>query len=446
VTSNTTQAEAGSAVVEEAVQATRSSSEDSAGAFPTDTLPPRVKDFVEECAKSLPVPPDLIALPALVTVGAAIGNSRIVTLKDGWDESASIYGAIVADVGAMKSPALAKAVEPLQRGESHSRRTWTSDTTVERLGELLAENPRGLLNVRDELAAWVKSMNQYKGGRGADRQFYLSAWSSAPINVDRKGGMVGSSRIQVPRPFLSVIGCLPPDVLPQLLEPNGQQDGFIERLLFAWPESVPVRWTDDVITPATRKAYEELIATLLTLEEARQDKSTPLQLRLTREAQARFEEWVNSHGQEMDSPSLSPALKVFYAKLRGYCARLALIHALATDPQAKEIGETSVLAAAAQVDNFKAQASKVADRLCRFVGVGTPIERCKEAIRRKLRGGQRLKKREIQRCTNYDRKVFLQAFEALRRPELIEELDGTYHLRTDKPTTDTTDNGRGGKE
>src|SRR2546426_5105668 len=39
-------------------------------------------------------------------------------------------------------------------------RTWTADTTVERLAGLLTENPRGLLLLRDELSAWVKSMNR----------------------------------------------------------------------------------------------------------------------------------------------------------------------------------------------------------------------------------------------------------------------------------------------
>ena len=92
------------------------------------------------------------------------------------------------------------------------------------------------------------------------------------------------------------------------------------------------------------------------------------------------------------------------------------------------------------MDYFKAQAAKVADRLCPSVGVGIPVERCKEAIKRKLRGSQRLKKREIQRRTNYHAKVFNQAFEALLRPELIKEPDDTYHLA---PTTDTTDNGKG---
>ena len=54
---------------------------------------------------------------------------------------------------------------------------------------VLEDNPRGLLMVQDEGVAWVRSMGQYKGGRGNDRQFWLSAWSgkacSRPRNRSR---------------------------------------------------------------------------------------------------------------------------------------------------------------------------------------------------------------------------------------------------------------------
>src|SRR5215472_5257248 len=440
VTSNTTQVEAGSAVVVEPDQAFGSSSEDTGGGFPTDTLPPRVKDFVEECAASLPVAPDLVALPVLVAVGTAIGNTRSIRLKDDWTEPASLYGTIIADTGSMKSPALQAALQPILDAQaSGKKRLWTSDPTVEQLGVLLQHHPRGLLLFRDELTGWVSSLNQYRGGRGSDRQFYLSAYSGTPITVDRKLSEV----IIVPRPFVSVVGAIQPSLLHHLDGREGDEDGFMQRLLFAFPESVPGRWSGKEVTAQVKQAYAELVSELLNLE---WDNRTPTLLPLTSTAQTLFSQWVNDLYKEMESPDLQPPLRGFYAKLKGSCARLALIHGLARDPGATAIDEGSVMAAAAQVDYFKAQAAKVVDRLCRCVGVGTPLERCKEAIRRKLRGSQRCKKREIQRCTNYDAKVFNQAFEALSTPELIKEPDDTYHLRTDIPTTDTTDNGNGGKE
>ena len=51
-----------------------------------------------------------------------------------------------------------------------------------------------------------------------------------------------------------------------------------------------------------------------------------------------YTEFHDMHCQETEDPALSPMLRGFYAKLKGYCARLALIHAICTNPNAVEIG------------------------------------------------------------------------------------------------------------
>ena len=50
------------------------------------------------------------------------------------------------------------------------RRYKTNDPTVEKLGELLRENPGGLLYMRDELVGLIASWD--KSGREGDRQFF----------------------------------------------------------------------------------------------------------------------------------------------------------------------------------------------------------------------------------------------------------------------------------
>jgi hypothetical protein len=50
------------------------------------------------------------------------------------------------------------------------------DTSTEELQRLLAENPRGLLYVRDELVGWLGGFDRY-GMRGADRAFYVETWN-----------------------------------------------------------------------------------------------------------------------------------------------------------------------------------------------------------------------------------------------------------------------------
>jgi len=78
--------------------------------FPAGALPRACQVLVEEAAAAIGCPPDVVALPMLVFLGSAIGNSRVLKLKAGWEESATIYGAVIADPGEKKTPALKVAL------------------------------------------------------------------------------------------------------------------------------------------------------------------------------------------------------------------------------------------------------------------------------------------------------------------------------------------------
>jgi hypothetical protein len=336
--------------------------------FPLETLPPILRQYVIEQAAALPVPIDLIAIPALVVASAAIGRTRDIELKPGWIEHVSIYAAIVSTTGSLKTPALSKTTEPLRKRHRQYldeykkrlqqyeadlaayskalnayksdkageipvkptppvlRRTWTADVTIEKLAAILAENPRGLVILRDELTAWVRGMNQYRGGKGADKQFYLSAWSGTPVAVDRQG----KEGVFISRPFLSVAGCITPDGLADLNDESSGEDGFIQRLLFAYPEPVKTRWSEAMVSPRTQEAYCDLFEALQDLTmvtDGLSGEERPLTLTLTPEAKALFVQWHDDHCQQAEC-STAPFLPGVYSKLKGYCARLALIHGL----------------------------------------------------------------------------------------------------------------------
>ena len=53
------------------------------------------------------------------------------------------------------------------------RRYKTEDATVEKISEILLENPRGILVHRDELSGWLRNLD--KQGREGDRSFYLES-------------------------------------------------------------------------------------------------------------------------------------------------------------------------------------------------------------------------------------------------------------------------------
>ena len=400
------------------------------GGFPVETIPEPARTFIEKVAIALPVPPDLVALPVLATVAGAIGNARAVEIKKGWVEPAALYGAIVGEPGVMKSPALSHAVEPLLRAQSKTRRTWTSDTTVEKLAELLRDHPRGLLLYRDELSGWIGGMNQYKQGHGADRQFYLTAWGGNPYTVDRK---TNKQEITLLRPFIGVIGSIQPDIVPQLYD-RKRDDGFIQRILFAWPDPIPIRMTDTEISSEVKDTYAGLISQLLALE---MNDGCPVLLQLDRDAFKRFRQWHDSQMAELGDES--PLFDGFLSKLKGYCARLALLNALMRNVEALTVPLECVEAAIEQVDYFTGQAMKV----CRSVGVGKaakgdPVKGCVEEMCRKMFLNGIDNKHLLQKNSQYDAATFNAAWDRIEKSKTVFQDLFSLGSCTDKPTPTLT--------
>ncbi len=376
--------------------------------FPLEALPDCFRRYSEEAAFAVGCPVDYVAVFLLALAGGTIGATRRISLKKDWTEGAGLYNAVVGSPAAKKSPALEKAGrfvyelanklreshhatladfseelsayevnlqhwkqevkkaaggnaetpggKPAEPEEPPMRRLYTADATVEALAELIEQNPRGIMLIRDELTAWVKSLNQYKSGRGADRQFFLSCWSNAPAPVDRKG----KKPIFLPRPFLSVCGCIPPDVLNDLLDEENRADGFVDRILFSYPESVDQSWTDaeisDEATRTVRQCFEKLS------ELAFDEDGEPVLLALDSVARATFVRWYNTHYAELNLPEFPEALQGPWGKMPGQCTRLILIiHCVhqATEGAGKLVDEQSVLAGIVLADYFKNHCKKV---------------------------------------------------------------------------------------
>src|SRR5262249_27496519 len=114
------------------------------------------------------------------------------------------------------------------------RRINVDDATMEVLPLILADNPRGLIMVRDELSALILGLNQYKaGGKGSDRANLLKIWSGDMIVRDRVNHEANIP-IRCPHPALSIVGGLTPDMLGELMDPKGRADGFIDRFLLVY--------------------------------------------------------------------------------------------------------------------------------------------------------------------------------------------------------------------
>ena len=122
-----------------------------------------------------------------------------------------------------------------KRREPPRPRVVTMDTSTEELQRLLADNPRGLLHVRDELAGWLGGFDRY-GGNGADRAFYLECWNGGAYVCDRV--KFNGVPLRIEHASLAIIGGMVPDRLREALA--DADDGLPARFIFVWPEPVPI--------------------------------------------------------------------------------------------------------------------------------------------------------------------------------------------------------------
>jgi hypothetical protein len=334
--------------------------------FPVELLPSPLREFVTEGAAALGADPAMIGMPVLSVCAGAIGLTHAVELKTSWMEYAILWPAVVAESGTLKSPAQDLAVRPLLDLQSeqiaeyeHKRVAWereyeryeaeradwrklkpgtrgnppeapaepvcercvVSDSTVEALAPILAENPRGVLLARDELGGWLLSFNSYKQ-KGGDLQSWLELHRGGSLLVDRKSGR---QVIHVSRASVSVTGTIQPGVLQRLLTPEFFSSGLAARLLFVMPPCRDKRWSERTISSGTRDMYAALLRRLLYLQFAADSDTEPrpVVVPLSDEAHALWVRWYDAFAkiQAESSGYLASSL----SKLEACAARLSLV-------------------------------------------------------------------------------------------------------------------------
>jgi hypothetical protein len=334
--------------------------------FPIDVFPEKVAAFARRVAAAMRCPIDFIGLAVLVVSGSAVGAARSLKAKGGWYEKAMLYAGIVSRPGTTKTAALKAVMQPvfqeqdrlyedhkaaqkkfeqdlegykeakrnprddqpgpvLPESPSPMRHVFVNDTTIESLAANLAENRKGLLLFRDELTAWVRSLDMYKG-RGTDRQFFLSAWTGEMVKVDRKQAQ-GKSII-IPHPFVSVLGGIQPDLLTEREAEGGKEDGFLHRILFAYPaETEAAIWSEEEISEEDELEWQLVLGRLFNLQPVRPEGGSerPKALHFSEDGK---QAWIAVHDgivAEMNAPDSPPELFGPWSKLKAHCLRFALI-------------------------------------------------------------------------------------------------------------------------
>jgi putative DNA primase/helicase len=249
------------------------------------------------------------------------------------------------------------------------KRYKTEDPTVEKLSELLRENPRGLLIHRDELSGWLRSLD--KQGRESDRAFYLESWNgTGTFDVDR----IGRGSLHVPALCVSILGGIQPGPLSSYVYEATRggrgDDGLLQRFqLLVWPDPPPTwrnvdYWPDSTAKNRAYAVYEALDA--LTPEEfgaSTEDEGRIPAVRFAPDAQEVFDSWRDELEVRLRSGELSPALESHLAKYRSLMPSLALIfHVVAfVDGKAEPgtVGLEAALQAAAWCEYLETHAGRL---------------------------------------------------------------------------------------
>jgi hypothetical protein len=234
-----------------------------------EMIPVPYRDWLMDISERMQCPLDYVAVTAIVTTAAIIGAGCHVRPKrrDTWAVVPNLWGGIVGRPSTLKSPSLKEVMKPLKRLEEKARavfekekqlheqemeshlvvkdaikkklgkaayagnslqadmikqelnglkvpkapvykRYQTNDATIEKMQELLSQNPKGLLLFRDELiglwATWEKE------GHEADRSFYLEAWNG---DGEKTTDRIGRGTTYTENLCISILGGTQPDKL-----------------------------------------------------------------------------------------------------------------------------------------------------------------------------------------------------------------------------------------
>lgn len=368
-------------------------------AYRPDMMPARLRPWLEDVAERGQFQFDFLAVAAMAALGSGVGRRCAVYLKqnDDWYEFPNLWAAIIGRPGAMKSPSLSAALSPLRALEAQwaaqhaselsqhevevlratiafkaalaraeraaqsgndfdvpekpsieapiCRRLLTSDPTEAKLGELMSQNPYGIVFELDELAV-LHAMFEREPSL---REFCLKGWSGKESHtVDRMGR--GTLRIEAV--CLSIIGGIQPGRIAPLVQAAMQgkgADGLLQRFqLIAWPDgwSQPWRnvdrWPDSHARNEVRNLFERLAGM------SREDfpcvgEFGPRGLRFTREAQDCFDDWHAGLHQTLRAGDVPEVLEAALAKGAKAVAGIALLCELADNPQAQAIGIDSLI-------------------------------------------------------------------------------------------------------
>lgn len=318
--------------------------------FPLNVFPKELQKIIEKISQGRGIHQDYLGASILFSFGYAIGNNMSVSILENTTKLKPIlYLALIGNPGSNKSSALKFSMKHFYELDKHEfekyqkakndyerwlelspeekeenpmdpptrKQSILKDSTLEAVGNSLAKNPRGVAQIRDEIAGFFRDLNKYRSG--SDLENYLELWSQDPVILNR------ASKIEIPPvldPFLMLAGTTQPKILEKTLASIlADGSGFFDRFLYIWPNftekaiykkinlKVPIAFFEDKIQKVFE--YSE------TLKETENFSFSP-------KAQKLVLEWLNVFNKHLVDSS-DEAIASIYSKFDIHLQRICLI-------------------------------------------------------------------------------------------------------------------------
>lgn len=196
------------------------------------------------------------------------------------------------------------------------------DVTIEKLGELLRDNPNGLLMIWDELSGLLSKLDNDE--RQSDRAFLLTAFDGdKSFTWDR----ITRGTVHVEHCIISFVGGIQPSKLGKILSSaiNGTgDDGLIQRFQGAvYPDPVSASvWQDVAPNSEAQDNFKKLLSDIHSIQA---NPEAPRVLRFTADAQLAYATWWEQLQGDIADPELHSVMQSHLGKMPKTIGSLCLL-------------------------------------------------------------------------------------------------------------------------
>ena len=322
------------------------------GEFPIEAFSNRTRQFILSIHKHLRFKKDYLGINILCAIGVAMGKRFRIDINNTFHDYPGLFYVMVGYPSIGKTPPTRLILKPLllhnrevalqynqeleafyQKLEKYEntkeglekpkppRKSYfiTQDYTLEWLVYALECSKNGMLLYQDEITRWTKNSMRYSKGMD-ESTFWNERYNHSDIIYNRKGE---DFNIVVTEPLISVIGGTQIEQLKHLIDGDKTENGFMSRLLFAYPLDQKLELADDDDVPEQElnwwNSFVEEILNLKTMYDNKETNVIPKKLKLMEWKQNNIDmiNEMNGNGNGI--------LASYFGKLSTALGRLCLI-------------------------------------------------------------------------------------------------------------------------